>query len=596
MIVYGDPYYEETLANLVAYLRAAIAAAANQDTANPPLDRLRALLVLAGQLEQAAQDGLPDKLPPQEAQQQITRLHSVTAHIADAFHAAWASGYVDRSGAARSLSIAGHILGSVDTTSEATLTVKIPEGFAFYALYPEQYCASATRWVEDHAHEPEKCAVVVGIRSIGTALGAVVAATLRAHGWQVESFNVRPSGHPFERYVEIAERQVGEARWGLVVDEGPGMSGSSMAAVGDALVQCGLPRPGVSFFPGHGGEPGSAASEPVRGWWAATPRYVTPTEQVRFEGRTLPKSLAAWLANLVGGCAEDAVQIVDVSGGKWREFVYDTPADWPPVCAPFERPKLLCTLPDGRRVLLKFEGFCGAPEAIDKSARAWGQHSLGARHGYRATFWLDGAPLTLDCVDDDMLGQIGRYITYVAGPTLTQPEQEAGLQRLADMLYWNTWEALGEGVAEQTRGWRDKVAALSPSASQCYGDGRMAPHEWIRTLEGEIAKVSKAGAGRARDHTCVGVQPVAWDLAGAIVEWELDGDAITTLLAAFYAAGGALIEQDALTFYRLAYAAFRMGQCHICANIAASDLDEQARLWRAYGSYRDEVSRLLRIE
>lgn len=595
MIVYGDPYYEETLANLVAYLRAAIAAAAKQDAADPPLDRLRALLVLAGQLEQAAQDGLPDKLPPQEADQQISRLYSVTAHIADAFHAAWATGSVDPSGAMRSLSVAGHTLGSVDTTNKATLTVKIPEGFAFYALYPEQYCASAMRWLADHEHEPEKRAAVVGIRSIGTALGAVVAATLRAHGWHVASFNVRPSGHPFERYVEIPEGQVGEARWGLVVDEGPGMSGSSMAAAADALVRSGLPRPGVSFSPGHAGEPGSAASEPVRDWWAATPRYVTPIEQIRFEGRRLPESLAAWLAKLVGGCVEDAVQIEDVSGGKWREFVYDTPADWPPVCAPFERPKLMCLLPDGRRVLLKFEGFCGAPEAIDKSARAWGQHSLGARHGYRATFWLDGAPLTLDCADNYILRQIGRYVAEVGGPTLPQSEQEAGLQRLAEMLYWNAWEALGEGVAEQTRGLRDKVAALSPSAVQCYGDGRMAPHEWIRTPQGEIEKVSKAGAGRARDHTCVGRQPVAWDLAGAIVEWELDEAAITTLLAAFYAAGGVLIEQDALTFYRLAYAAFRMGQCHMCANIAA-DPDEQARLWQAYGTYRDEVGRLLRTQ
>ena len=56
-IVYGDPAYEAALGELMDRLRARIAAL--QTAGAVTLDDLRALLIRACELEQAAEDGLP---------------------------------------------------------------------------------------------------------------------------------------------------------------------------------------------------------------------------------------------------------------------------------------------------------------------------------------------------------------------------------------------------------------------------------------------------------------------------------------------------------------------------------------------------------
>jgi hypothetical protein len=77
------------------------------------------------------------------------------------------------------------------------------------------------------------------------------------------------------------------------------------------------------------------------------------------------------------------------------------------------------------------------------------------------------------------------------------------------------------------------------------------------------------------------------------VEWGLDDEAEGALLQVFYEAGGERIAEDTLTAYRMAYAAFRAGQCHLCANMSAHDPAEQARLWDAYTRYKDHLATLI---
>jgi hypothetical protein len=57
---------------------------------------------------------------------------------------------------------------------------------------------------------PERAAVV-GVRSIGTALSAIVAAVLNANGWQAHRFTLRPGGHPYTREVTIDPNDLAEA-------------------------------------------------------------------------------------------------------------------------------------------------------------------------------------------------------------------------------------------------------------------------------------------------------------------------------------------------------------------------------------------------
>ena len=62
-----------------------------------------------------------------------------------------------------------------NTVLPPEIEISVPEGFAYYALDPELYRIAARRF-RDEAR-PERVAVI-GIRSIGTTLGAIVASEL----------------------------------------------------------------------------------------------------------------------------------------------------------------------------------------------------------------------------------------------------------------------------------------------------------------------------------------------------------------------------------------------------------------------------------
>ena len=208
---------------------------------------------------------------------------------------------------------------------------------------------------------------------------------------------------------------------------------------------------------------------------------------------------------------------------------------------------------------------------------------------------MAGTPLRRGDADPHVLAHVGRYVADVAGPPLSPGEQAAALGRLREMLYWNTWESLGEAAAEWTRAWGDAAARLAPAGPvPCYGDGRLAPHEWLRAADGRLVKVDCVG--HDADHTAVGRQPVAWDVAGALAEWGLDDAAAGPLLGAFEAAGGPPVPPPLLTFYRMAYAAFRVGMGSMCADMSGHDSDEQARLRAAAGSYTRELARLIECD
>jgi hypothetical protein len=146
----------------------------------------------------------------------------------------------------------------MQAADDQKIVVKVPEGFAFYALFPEQYCAAASAWVSARGAGLSGAVLVVGIRSIGTALSAVVAATLRARGFRAERLTVRPTGPPFTRRVEAPAPELNGLRHALIVDEGPGLSGSSMVAVAEWLTSAGVSD--IAFLPGHEEEPGGSAS------------------------------------------------------------------------------------------------------------------------------------------------------------------------------------------------------------------------------------------------------------------------------------------------------------------------------------------------
>ncbi|MDG2570736.1 hypothetical protein P7L87_24600, partial [Vibrio parahaemolyticus] len=135
-----------------------------------------------------------------------------------------------------------------------TIHTKQAEGYAFYALYPENYLEAA------RASGLGADTQVIGIRSIGTGLSALVAAAIGAP----PPFTLRPTGHPFRREVKadpgLARKLANQATSFAIVDEGPGLSGSSFGAAADWLDEAGVQRQRIHFFPSHEGTLGPQAS------------------------------------------------------------------------------------------------------------------------------------------------------------------------------------------------------------------------------------------------------------------------------------------------------------------------------------------------
>jgi hypothetical protein len=239
MIVYGDPQFTERSTVLLDRLRGLAETASN-------LDSVRSLLTATGQLEQ----GLSDAHSVSKTLTREQQAMALTDAAARLFLQRLRNESCDPAEFLR-------VLGEVDEPDEE-LRIKIPEGFAFYALYPEQYEATARNWSKTQDARKRQV-LVVGIRSIGTTLSAVVAETLRLEGWKTRRVTVRPEGHPYDRRATLQIEAIDDTEWAIVVDEGPGRSGSSMAAVARSLVEKGFAQGRVLFFPAHENEPGPEA-------------------------------------------------------------------------------------------------------------------------------------------------------------------------------------------------------------------------------------------------------------------------------------------------------------------------------------------------
>ncbi len=120
----------------------------------------------------------------------------------------------------------------------AEVMIGTPEGFAFYLLHPLSF-----RDLAREMHPAGAPAAVVGIRSIGATLSAIVAVALEA-----ERITVRPAGHPYDRVTTLDADQLQwvarpAARDAIfyVVDEGPGFSGSSLLSTCEALERARVP-------------------------------------------------------------------------------------------------------------------------------------------------------------------------------------------------------------------------------------------------------------------------------------------------------------------------------------------------------------------
>ena len=457
----------------------------------------------------------------------------------------------------------------------AEVELRVPEGFAFYALYPEAYVEAARRL---KIVGPIR---VIGIRSIGTSLAAVVAAALGAPKF----VTVRPFGDPFAREIAVdpaLERQLleGEAHY-VIVDEGPGQSGSSFGAVVDCLRQRDVPLNRIAVLPSHAGLPGAAATDERRRWWGQVQR------QVGDFGNRWPALVERWCGDLLGPIESEPQ---DISAGAWRRLHYASEDEWPAVVSAWERRKFLVTA-HGERFLVKFAGVGRTGEEKLAIARTLHTESfvpkpIGLVHGFLVEEWLDDpAPLP---IGEKPLGEIARYLGTRARLLPATSGSGASVEELLTMARRNVALELGDEFARELERW--KAGEIERRIVRLRTDNKLDLHEWLRTASGALLKTDALDHHQA--HDLIGCQDLAWDVAGAAVEFDLDQAEIEHLISATEHWVRREIDRDLIDFCRTAYLAFRVGQMRLGATMI-DESAEQQRLKRRGDLYAAELQHLL---
>ncbi|MGY0782593.1 hypothetical protein ACW7BC_32400 [Azospirillum argentinense] len=399
-----------------------------------------------------------------------------------------------------------------------TVRIRRSEGYAFYGLYPEAYLEAAARLPPDLPAP----VVVIGLRSIGTGLAAMAAVALDA----APPVTLRPIGHPFQRAVRVSARlrtallaDAGASY--VIVDEGPGLSGSSFGAVADWLEEAGVPLRRIVFLPSHGGAPGPHSSDRHRRRWAEAVRPVIGFDELAHAAHGPVPPLKRWFEDTLGPAV---APLRDLSGGAWRtvsaDLAADVAADWPPVHAQQERRKFLLRTASGPW-LLKFAGLGRLSEAKLDRARVLHQagfttEPIALRHGFLAERWLDGAqpPSTMP------LKRLADYLLFRAQRFPAERDTGASLPDLLAMARVNIGEALGAAATVSLDRWTpDILRELSAGGRRVITDNRLHIWEWLRTTDGRLLKTDSLDHADA--HDLIGCQDIAWDVAGAIVEFSL---------------------------------------------------------------------------
>ncbi len=588
MLVYGDQSRTEDARAKLAGIARALRDAEAMPAGIARHGVLAAAFIEAGELAQGVADavfaergGRDGRSPAGDA------ALALLTRLAAAVRSSWDSGF------ARLDPVPAEALRALGAAPlPDTLRTKRAEGFAFYALYPEAYLAAA----REAGLPPGRRVKAVGIRSIGAALGALVAAAVGAP----PPVTLRPVGHPFRRELSLSEELESElladpAAVFAVADEGPGLSGSSFGAVADFLEDRGVAPGRVRFFPSHNGEPGPQASPRHRARWARARRHVVEFDALALRAPALAAHrLPSWVADLVG--APDG-PLEEISGGGWRRLRYAREADWPPVHAQAERRKFLLRA-GGKAWLLKFAGL--GREGERKLERARALHAAGFapaiagfRHGFLVEAWIGGArPLDGAGPPDRarLAERVGRYLGFRARHFPAEPGRGASLAALRAMARHNAAEGMGEEWARRLERRTANLEAFEPRLRRIETDNRLHAWEWLSLPDGRLLKADALDHHAA--HDLVGCQDVAWDIAGAVAELDLGGDSSAPLRAAAEReAGRAVAEPGLVAPLALCYLAFQLGACSMAALVAAPD--EAARLRAAAGRYAELLRRAL---
>ena len=529
------------------------------------VEQARHWLITSGEVEATLADQGGEDHPAAQVAQQATMA------LAELFTAQWRGDELqaDRQTCAR------QALDQIQVDLPyAGQRARVQEGYAYYSLYPEQYALAA----EQFAREQEAGSVLcLGIRSIGISLAATVVATLRRHwrGHSIECASVRPTGHPFDRQLALTPQQraqwhSGHYRYAAVVDEGPGLSGSSICAVVDALCRQDFALGQIAVFPAWQTDATRFVSEHARTLWPRLQVYCSSFEEATRNGPLGPQAAQQ-----------------DWSWGVWRNN-FTWPKDMPPAQPQHERRKYVNGTAQEGQSLAKFTGLGWRGEAhyaqLQQLAEAG--FSVPVRHMQDGFAWMDrlqGQPLTpREPLSAALLDRMADYLHFVQQRPASTPINQNAIEEMVEV---NIREGLGaEWLPDETwwRGFRRSLAESSAAAI----DARMLPQEWLACSDTWL-KVD--GVDHHDDHFFPGPCDIAWDVATVVHEFAQGPAARDALCERLMRRSGEAALPHRLSCWETAYLSFRLGY----ANMAQQSLQGSPDGAR-YGKERQRYAAALR--
>lgn len=460
------------------------------------------------------------------------------------------------------------------------IEVSIPEGFVYYGLYPETYVQAA---YEFHDELNPGSVVCIGLRTIGTALSAIVECALRSRGCDVESFTVRPRGDPFDRHVEISgdlEKIIVENQhsYFVLVDEGPGLSGSSIAGTFRKLRQFDIPRKNIVLFTSWIPDGSAFISEYAKTEWPHYKKYSGSFEKQWIAGERLETEFNCKIAG-------------DISAGFWRYKLYKNENEFPAVHNQHERRKYMAFFEDRERSILKFAGFGRYGKRMFRRAgllEGFSPSPLSLKNGFLQLKYIEGKPMANGEIEEDFVRRIVDYIAFIKNNF--QAEVTVAYDEMLEMINVNVAEGLGKS-------WMEKLNIGKRFSPEVYGkvpvaiDGHMMPHEWIKTETGYIKTDSIEHHSDQFFHGC---QDIAWDVAGSIIEFGFTGSRKNEFIETCAKAVEDRDLVNRMDFYIIAYLAYRLGFVTL-ASVTLSGTDDGRRFMELKDLYifllKKEISR-----
>ena len=174
-------------------------------------------------------------------------------------------------------------------------------------------------------------------------------------------------------------------------------------------------------------------------------------------------------------------------------------------------------------------------------------------------------------------GVLARLAGYCAFRVRSLTSEDGDIRSLQQMTEHNLHE-LGFDIPVTLKLERPVIA-----------DGRMQPHEWIATRDGRLLKTDTGSHGD--DHFYPGPTDSAWDLAGAIVEWQMSEQQAAEFLDIYERLSGDH-PRSRIPDFIVAYAVFRCAYCRMAAN-SMQGTQEAERLEHAAAGYASLLHNLM---